>query len=480
MLSGYLFCVPSIFAQAKLYAPKIDSISVDTLMNGEYRVVMGWEPYDWSGYNRDSSWFIVRQIDPIGGYSDPDTVYDPDATFYIDYSSNPLEEIQGFGLEAITYVNGEKILSLIADQHSRNILPEIISYDSCDTKVSLTWNTYFTGDTTASDPPYAVFAYSDNDRRKVIVNTNSHEFSGLNENEIYEFRIRVIGADYTSTSIPVTYFTNKPADPQIPVFRALETNAGFENLIDIQVDDILTSHLIIFKSSDLDFGFDTLDEITQIQADIQMFDNAGSTDVVYYYLESYDLCMEDIIYSDTINSSILTATDRTSYIEVKGNEYFFGEADYLLQRLADGQENIFEISPPLTYNDFGILEQPLTNPRVVYRLKSITNDSVEIISNPAIVAVKDQLRWPNAIVAGDHGIDGLFRPFIERSVPEKFNMKIFNKWGQLLFESHSIENGWDGTYNGNFVLPGGYLYVATYRFAGSDEKIKKGTVSVIH
>ena len=44
---------------------------------------------------------------------------------------------------------------------------------------------------------------------------------------------------------------------------------------------------------------------------------------------------------------------------------------------------------------------------------------------------------------------------------ENYEMKIFNRWGELLFQSNDPNEGWDGTYKGADVQQGVYLYQIT-------------------
>jgi len=48
-------------------------------------------------------------------------------------------------------------------------------------------------------------------------------------------------------------------------------------------------------------------------------------------------------------------------------------------------------------------------------------------------------------------------------------MLIFNRWGEILFESNNAEVGWDGTYGGNTVMDGTYLWKITYKIDGVDK-----------
>ena len=47
---------------------------------------------------------------------------------------------------------------------------------------------------------------------------------------------------------------------------------------------------------------------------------------------------------------------------------------------------------------------------------------------------------------------------------------IFNRWGQLIFESHDVNIGWDGTFNGAYVQDGVYSWKVEFKVTASDER----------
>ena len=65
---------------------------------------------------------------------------------------------------------------------------------------------------------------------------------------------------------------------------------------------------------------------------------------------------------------------------------------------------------------------------------------------------------PNAISVNEDGINDKLEIFTNTEV-ESFNLKIFNKWGTLIFESEDINNMWDGKFRGEHVNTGTYFYV---------------------
>lgn len=88
---------------------------------------------------------------------------------------------------------------------------------------------------------------------------------------------------------------------------------------------------------------------------------------------------------------------------------------------------------------------------------------------------------PNAFTPNNDGLNDVFRA-VSACPVEYFKMLIFNRWGEMIFESDDISRGWDGTKHG-IPCPGdGYVYKITYRAAeipGDKEKVKVGTVIIV-
>ena len=47
---------------------------------------------------------------------------------------------------------------------------------------------------------------------------------------------------------------------------------------------------------------------------------------------------------------------------------------------------------------------------------------------------------------------------------------IFNRWGEVVFESNNAAVGWDGTYGGQLVQDGVYVYKIQFRDLYSDKR----------
>lgn len=63
-----------------------------------------------------------------------------------------------------------------------------------------------------------------------------------------------------------------------------------------------------------------------------------------------------------------------------------------------------------------------------------------------------------------------------------FNIKIYNRWGEVIFAASSIEQKWDGTYRGTRVQPGSYAYVVSFGseyYPERSPEVVRGSVMVI-
>jgi len=94
---------------------------------------------------------------------------------------------------------------------------------------------------------------------------------------------------------------------------------------------------------------------------------------------------------------------------------------------------------------------------------------------------------PNAFTPNQNGPSGgipsngsfndVFLP-IMRGVTQ-FEMLIFNRWGQLLFESRDQSTGWDGYYQGKLCEQDVYMYKLTVRLENGQDVVRTGDVNLI-
>jgi gliding motility-associated-like protein len=60
-----------------------------------------------------------------------------------------------------------------------------------------------------------------------------------------------------------------------------------------------------------------------------------------------------------------------------------------------------------------------------------------------------------------------------------YDVQVYDRWGELIFESYKANNPWDGTYQGAVVVPGVYTYAVDGRCAYGRLWQRKGNITVI-
>ena len=62
----------------------------------------------------------------------------------------------------------------------------------------------------------------------------------------------------------------------------------------------------------------------------------------------------------------------------------------------------------------------------------------------------------------------------------EMNLRVFNRWGQQVFESRELNIGWDGTFNGTVLLDDVFFYIVNITPSNGEQPVvKKGCVSLI-
>ncbi len=77
---------------------------------------------------------------------------------------------------------------------------------------------------------------------------------------------------------------------------------------------------------------------------------------------------------------------------------------------------------------------------------------------------------PNAFTPDGDEHNQIWKPIINGIDIYDFELLIFNRWGEVIWENHDPNVGWDGTYNGRIVPNDTYTWIAKVKLPNSDEK----------
>lgn len=85
---------------------------------------------------------------------------------------------------------------------------------------------------------------------------------------------------------------------------------------------------------------------------------------------------------------------------------------------------------------------------------------------------------PDAFTPNKDGLNDTFRPTSNCAIAGE--MKIFNRWGTLVYSSSNFQIGWDGFFKNQLQPIGSYLYVFTYKvIKTSTNYVRKGRVLLL-
>ena len=116
----------------------------------------------------------------------------------------------------------------------------------------------------------------------------------------------------------------------------------------------------------------------------------------------------------------------------------------------------------------------------IYRVVALKdqNNSIESVSNAVIVEKPYALYSPNAFSPDGDGINDFFR--ISGQGMIDFQIEIFNRWGQMVYKSIDLSEGWDGTFSGKKLPTGTYVYkIKTIKYGVEQKLVKSGSVVLV-
>ncbi|WP_439184002.1 PKD domain-containing protein [Carboxylicivirga taeanensis] len=110
------------------------------------------------------------------------------------------------------------------------------------------------------------------------------------------------------------------------------------------------------------------------------------------------------------------------------------------------------------------------------------------IRNAVTIKEAGKIDFPNSFTPNPNGPNGgayvagspdnfVFYPFVKEGIVE-YELKIFSRWGEIIFESNDISIGWDGYYRGKICAGGVYIWKVYCRYSNGYSETKTGDVTL--
>jgi len=311
---------------------------------------------------------------------------------------------------------------------------------ACDTYTWIDGNTYTTSNNTAT---YTLTNAVGCDSIVTLDLTISYSNSGTENKVACDNYTWIDGNTYTSSNNTATY--------------TLTNVAGCDSLVSLNLTVNYSS-----TGTDIQTACDTY---TWIDGNTY----TASTNTPTYTLTNAVGCDSLVTLNLTVNP--VPVIDYTTVIDSCGLE-----TGSITLNVTNGQ-------PPYTYNwDTGDTTSTVNNLATnLYTV--IVSDNNNCISTEQIfvdeinIDCKFHVYIPNVFSPNNDGNNDIL--YINGRGVEYFKFSLYNRWGELIFESYDMADGWDGTYKNKALNPGVFVYVINVTFNDGSSTTEKGNITLV-
>ncbi len=181
--------------------------------------------------------------------------------------------------------------------------------------------------------------------------------------------------------------------------------------------------------------------------------------------------------TDTVNcvesKSVEIMVDENPVIAFAEYDTIFAEPGFVLE--AGGDYNYYlwntgEKTPTISINNEGVYSVEIGTTEMCFAKDTVT-----------ILWGGEPFWLPNAFSPNGDGLNDEFKPVERYDYLQSYHISIYNRWGQMIFETNDINEGWDGNYKGQPAPNGTYIYKIVYKTysTGEETQTRTGHVSLV-
>ena len=124
-------------------------------------------------------------------------------------------------------------------------------------------------------------------------------------------------------------------------------------------------------------------------------------------------------------------------------------------------------------------ENPVANPtqNTLYTLTVKATDGCEDTAQTNIIVRRTNVYIPSAFTPNNDGVNDVAEVFAIN--PKSFSFKIYNRWGELVFESYDVSNKWNGTFKGEDCPQDNYSYILDVTMQNDKTYHKQGGILLL-
>lgn len=403
-----------------------------------------------------------------------DTIYGG-ITNFVDNTAFPDDQSETYFILAIDECGNTSIFN---DSHSTVFLEQTVI--ACEQKIVLNWNLYegWTNGIESQEVWVDIDGGGAFLQATISGSDTSYVFEDASELENYCFFIKSIesGTGVESLSNEICLMPDLVEPMRDLILRnvnvmpdnSVELTWNWSSLAEIQSFEILqsldnasTSTFTILNSSPAPIPLGNGNVSIDLISD-------PSTSKIFYKIQTTDDC--DILVESNYGSTIhLVGNPQPGFSNFLTWTPFDIEnadiVDYSIYRVVNGSASFVDAVPagttsfsdevdPSKQEESNVCYFVVANANVTLPNGAI--ESIESSSNTTCVEQLTSIVAPNAFAP--QGINQIFKPFVIFGETVDYQFTVFNRWGELLFETKDIDQGWNGKYKGVIQPMGAYVF----------------------
>lgn len=124
------------------------------------------------------------------------------------------------------------------------------------------------------------------------------------------------------------------------------------------------------------------------------------------------------------------------------------------------------------------IEHTPSDDPTVYEVTITTEDGCTVTREISINVVAPRFDIPNAFSPNDDNVNDFFNVVFVGGI-DIVEFKVWNRWGELVYDNDTPETGWDGNINGDPAPSDVYVYKILIRFPDGQEFTEQGEITLI-
>lgn len=464
--------------------PDMPTLNTCSVNLNTQKIELSWTP----STANDVYGYVVCKGNPCVAL---DTIWGKESNFYT-CNTCSIEEINSLAIMSFdTCFN----TSLRTDAHNNMVLK--VKQEPCSDKMKLTWNEYI--NMPSNVLRYDVYRKMPTESNYVLITnttTNSCDITTPIQTGNCDIYVEAVANNGLKAKSNLLVVPMQAADTLTYLYLRTASVERDNKKVTLRAyldSKINVNEYKLFRAKDAS-SFEYCQTIPYSAKDnITITDNLpepANEHTFSYYLQAPDGCNLNYTKSNKVTTMKLNI-EQTSFT----NNHltwtpFVGwqVLKYEIYRFSEGSNDpLFVGTTNNTTYDDDVLSLLSAADKTYYYIKAIEknvgpdNNQENAISSYNYIKRETLFFIPNAFIPkdGSHiGID-VFKPECHFIRNGSYQMKIYNRWGELMFSTNNQDQGWDGKYKGEYCPQGTYIYRIQYINSQGKQETKGGAFALI-